>query len=112
MIAHTLRQGTGAVHMFTGEAPTTRTDGTPLAPEEISHYVRTVTSALGTEEMIVNLVAGAFSEPVAIDAVAADAYTYTYRTVDVNGLESVESEAVLLDILPPLAPPNPPIVLG
>lgn len=109
----TLRQETGATHQFKGTAPTTRADGTPLAAGEISHYERDVTSPLGdTETMDVLLVDGEFNEVVSVDALMAGTYKYAYRTVDTDGRVSADSNTVLLEVLPPLAPPNPPVAIG
>lgn len=111
-ITHSIRQGHGTIHTFTGTAPTTRADGTPLGLNEISHYVRTVTGPTGVEEMDVMLTAGSFSEPLAVDVLMPGIYTITMRTVDTDGRQSVESEVVTMEILAPLAPPNPPTMLS
>ena len=110
----TYRQGEGQLHQFTGTAPTTRTDGTPLAPGEIDHYVRFAAyrqpdgTWLAPEEMDVQLVDGAFDEIVDIDALAVGYYEYYYQTVDTGGRHSVDSASVGFDVLAPLANPNPP----
>ena len=116
-ISYSYRQGNGEVHTFKGTAPTEREDGTPLAAGEIDHYVRYVAyqAADGNwtqEQMDVALVDGSFSEPLSVDALAVGHYEVWYRTVDVNGIESKDSNSVSVDILAPLAAPLPPIVTG
>jgi len=115
------RQGTGATKTITALGPVARTDGTPLAPSEISHYLQFI-SFNGTPGVphAVNLVEdaatpeydGAFDEVIDIDSQSAGVYTYWYRTVDVNGLESPDSPTLVLEILPPLAKPLPPTGLS
>lgn len=106
-------QGENATHIFRGTAPTTRADGTDLASNEISHYIRFVEAPNGdVEQMDVLLVDGAFNEEVSADAVAVGVYTYWYRTVDTGGRQSADSITVQLDVRAPLAPPNPPAVIG
>ena len=117
----TYRQGNGEVHTVKALGPTERTDGTPLSVDEIAHYIRTLSFEGGlTTEQVVNLVEdvntpeydGSFDEQINIDDQTPGIYHYTYRTVDTGGRESVESNELILEILPPLANPAAPTVLG
>lgn len=117
--SYSYRQGGGQSHQFKGTAPTERADGTPLDPSEIDHYVRLVTRQdpvtgnwSATEHMDVQLVDGKFSEVVDIDALTLGTYAYWYRTVDTGGQESSDSDSLQMEVLAPLAAPNPPTIIG
>ena len=107
------RQGTGEVRVISATAPTTRTDGTPLSPEEISHYNWSI-SYQGEPPVVLatTLVDGKFVDVVDVDTVAAGNYTIWYNTVDTDGRISADSTILALNILPPLTAPNPPTNVG
>jgi hypothetical protein len=113
----TYRQGLGLVHRVHALGPTTREDGTPLSPDEVSHYIRILRYQDSDPiEQAVQLIEdantpeydGEFDEAVDIDSQEPGQYAYSYRTVDKDGRESKPSEVAFLEILPPLQPPNPP----
>jgi len=109
----TIRQGDGYMRTVSGEAPTTREDGTPLPLNEIAHYNFYVKFNDGpvSPPAAVLLVDGAFSEQIDIDAHEPGTYEIYYTTVDtqVPPKESVPSNSLILEILEPFkAAPNPP----
>lgn len=113
----TYRQGNGVIKRFTATQPTARTDGAVLLPSEIDHYIRFVEFNGVLETMDVFPIAETdastpqdiiFDEPINVDLIPPGDYTYWYRTVDVNGLESLDSPTVTMTVLAPLAPPQPP----
>ncbi len=127
MTTKTYRQGSGETYQVKALGPMTRTDNTPLNKDEISHYRRFLRyqdndGNNGPQlDMNVALVEdantpeydGAFDEQVHIDDQAIGTYTFWYRTVlnsvdGKPGLESANSEALTVVILPPFANPNPP----
>jgi len=117
--SYSYRQGEGLSHQFLGAAPTERADGTALDSSEIDHYVRLVTRKdpvtgnwSATERMDVQLVGGKFSEIVDIDALTPGVYAYWYHTVDTGGRESTDSDSIQMEVLAPLAAPNPPMIIG
>jgi hypothetical protein len=109
-MAEQIRQGYEHVRVITATAPTERSDGTPLDPSEISHYLWYITGAKTglVAPIAVQLVGGAFSESFDVDAADPDTYDIYYTTVDTEGRESIPSSSLVLEILPPLAAPNPP----
>ena len=106
----TYRQGDGLIHRIKGLAPTERADGTPLPAGEISHYAQFLQfdGQQPVLESAVNLVNGEFDEDIDIDSATPGIYEYWYQTVDSGGRHSVDSAKATLEILLPLAPPNPP----
>ena len=118
----TYRQGEGTTHTFSGTGPTTRADGTPLAESEVASFNLYITDSTGAVEVIndVQLLdviddgvwEGTFTATVEVDAIAAGVYTYTTTTVGTSGKESTPSNAIRIEVLPPLAAPNPPIMTG
>lgn len=121
MITEIYRQGKDAVRKVQALGPTEREDGTPLGVAEIDHYNRYLSFNGGVLlQMKVQLIEnantpeydGAFDEVIYIDDQAAGTYVYYYTTVDKDGQESAPSESITLEILPPLAVPNPPTNLA
>ena len=103
------RQGFGEIRTISAVAPTERADGTPLSAAEIERYDFYLQYEGGAiTQLPVQLVDGVFTEGVDIDTVGAGTYSIWYRTVDTDGRESIDSAVLALDILPPLAVPNPP----
>lgn len=119
------RQGEGQTKRIHALGPTTREDGTPLEIGEIDHYLRfiTYTPPGGQEgsavEQAVALVEdantpeydGEFDETLDIDSQEPGLYKIWYKTVDTGGRESRGSAIYEMNILPPLAAPNPPTEL-
>lgn len=127
MKEYQFRIGEGEVKVFKAMGPTQREDGTPLSPDEISHYNRYLRyydpadgRLVGEETVMrVELIEdastpeydGQFDEVVYIDDVAtAGVYEYDYTTVDTGARESVRSEIIRMVVLPPFALPLPPDV--
>ena len=103
------RQGFGEIRVISATAPTERADGTPLPISEIDRYDWYIEYNGGTvTQSTTQLVNGEFTEAVDVDTVGAGTYRLWYRTIDTDGRESVDSEVLSLEILPPLAVPNPP----
>jgi hypothetical protein len=112
IVAEDLRQGSGLTREVVGTPPTTRTDGTPLTLGEIQGYNWYV-GFNGTQPVntgMTQLVAGAFSDSFDVDSQTPGSYTFYYTTMDVNNLESPPSNALVINILAPLALPNPPVI--
>ena len=107
-----IRQGNGTQRTITAEAPTTRTDGTPLDPGDISHYLWTLTLQGGQPgaPIATDLVNGVFTDDFDIDSAAVGIYELSYQTVDSDGRESVPSNTLSIEVLAPLANPNPPVI--
>lgn len=117
----TFRQGTGQTKTIKAIGPTTREDGSALAVDEISHYIRYLRFENGPPiEQNVQLVEdtntpeydGSFDEEVDIDSQTPGVYEYWYRTEDTGGRQSKNSEILTLEILVPLANPRPPTGLS
>ena len=116
----TLRQGEGAVKEFSGTGPVARADGVPLDPSEVANFLLYVSYEGGPLEVVsaVDLVDttsdgvwnGSFTQPVAVDAIGAGNYAYHMTSVDTDGRESIPSNVVTLEVLPPLVAPNPPVI--
>lgn len=109
----TIRQGNAFTRTVYADAPTARADGTPLALTEISHYNFYVKFNDGpvSPPAAVQLVSGAFSEGIDVDAHEPGVYEIFYTTVDNQATpqESVPSNSLILEILAPFkAAPNPP----
>jgi len=117
------RQGEGQTKRIRALGPTTRADGTPLAIDEIAHYLRHIdymdpdgNPGAASAPQVVTLIEdastpeydGEFDELIYIDSQAAGTYTIHYQTVDTGGRESDLSAPYTMVILPPLAIPNPP----
>lgn len=107
-----LRQGEGVFRNVAATAPTERADGTPLAPGEIDHYLWTLQLEGGAtaEPIAVLLIDGQFSEPFDPDQGAPGVYNLSYQTVDTGGRTSVPSSTLTIEVLAPLAAPNPPVI--
>lgn len=109
------RKGAGFVKTIKASAPSQRTDGTPLDQNLITGYLFDMSFAGGlqVENMPVQLVNGEMTEAIHIDDYPQGVYKIRYQTTTVGfpsgGPESAWYE---MEILPPLAPPNPPIILG
>lgn len=114
-------QGNGETTRFTALGPTQRKDGSALNISDISHFIRFFeyddgSGPVAGTPMDVQLVDdantpeydGVFDEIVDVDTVGIGIYTYWYRTVDTGGRQSAESERVSIEVLPPIAAPNPP----
>lgn len=122
MTDKTYRQGEGAVHHFTGEGPTARKDGVPLAQNEVAGFNLYITDDAGAVEVVNNVQLqdttddgvwnGTFTVPVDVDSITSGVYIYHMTTMGTGGKESDPSNTVRLEILPPLAPPNPPVLTG
>jgi hypothetical protein len=116
----TYRQGEGEIKTFHGIAPTHREpsakfpDGEPLPPGDIAGYIMFAQYEDETvvETIDIQLVDGAFSEPLEVDLVSAGTWKYWFRTVGIRGLQSADSEVLTLEVLAPFAPPNPPTGLS
>ena len=111
MAIETLTQGNGFIRIIEGTAPSTRTDGAPLAPTDISHYnwYISVDGGLPAAPIATQLVAGEFTEGFDVDSQAEGVYTFYMTTVDTGGRESVPSNNLLISIVAPLvSAPNPP----
>jgi hypothetical protein len=116
---NTYRQGEGLVKTFRGTAPTYRAPDVngvikPLPPGEIAGYVMFAQHEGDSviENIDITLVNGAFSEPLNVDLVSPGMWKYWFRTVDTIGQESINSEVLTLEVLAPLANPNPPTGIG
>lgn len=122
MLDKTYRQGEGTTHTFAGQGPTTREDGTPLAENEVAGFNLHILDPNGDTEVISNVqlqdaVAdgvweGSFTATVDVDAITPGVYIYYMTTVGTGGKESAPSNSVRVEVLPPLANPNPPIMTG
>lgn len=120
MLTYEYRQGRGDVKIIKAMGPVQREDGSFLSPLAVSHYLMTVkfNGGSGTESAV-NLVDdldtveydGQFDEILVIDDHSPGTYEITYKTVDIDGLESVPSNALVITILPPFVRPNPPKVV-
>lgn len=118
----TIRQGTGIEKVITATGPDARTDGAPLGRSEVDHFEFDLSFAGGLtiDAMQVQLSDdpgtpewdGSFSESLMIDDLAPGTHTITYRTVDKGGRMSANSAPYILEVLPPLANPNPPTNLA
>lgn len=107
-----LRQGEGVTRPIGATAPTERADGTALAPGEISHYLWTLQLQGGVkaEPIAVDLVDGKFSEEFDPDQGVPGVYDLSYQTVDTGSRVSVPSSTLTIEVLAPLAAPNPPVI--
>lgn len=109
------RQGTGFVKVMSATAPTKRTDGSDLDQSLITAYLFTMefSGGLTVEDMPVQLIDGKMSEAIDIDSHEQGRYTLTYKTATVEFPHGgPASSPYVLEILPPLAPPNPPTITG
>ena len=103
------RQGKGEIRVISATAPTQRADGTALPESEISHYNWYMSYENGPVLVqATTLVDGEFTDDIDVDTVGAGVYSIWYRTVDTEGNESIDSNTLTLEILLPLAAPNPP----
>ena len=112
------RQGTGIVKTVSAIGPAARSDGTPLAQNEVAYFEFDLEyqGGLAVDSMHVTLSDnpatpewdGEFSETIDIDSQTPGVYTVRYRTVDIVGNKSINSADFVMDIKAPLAPPNPP----
>lgn len=105
-----IRQGFGTIRTISADAPTQRSDGRPLDPSEIGHYnwYMGFDGAPRTLIGAVNLVQGNFTEAIDVDSQEPGQYVLHYTTVDTEGRESVPSNILTIEIMSPLAAPNPP----
>lgn len=103
-------QGTGEQRIISATPPVARTDGATLPVEEISHYNWFMGFDGSPPELVgtTQLVNNEFTEAVDVDSTPVGLYELHYTTVDTEGRESVPSNVLVIEILPPIANPNPP----
>lgn len=103
-------QGFGYVKTLSATGPEEMNDGTPLARDEVSHFEMFMEyqGGLKIDGMIVYLSDdpntpewdGKFSEPIYIDDHEPGVYIIRFKTVDIYGRKSVESENYVMWIHP------------
>ena len=82
----------GAV-LITWTAPTTRADGSTLAPTEIDHY-----TIYETSSSVATKIKTATGLSASISGISSGMHNYTLTTTDKNGLESEQSNPISVDI--------------
>lgn len=105
------RQGYGEQRVITAIAPTTRTNGEAFdAATELNHYNFYIAYNGAPANLVgaVQLVGGAFTDTIDVDNVAIGVYDVQYSSVDLGGREGPLSAPATIEVLGPLAPPNPP----
>jgi len=110
-MTETIMQGSGLVRVFAGVAPTTRADGSALAPSEIANYLvrRKGSNGQVYPPVSATLDNGVFSYILNADSLAPLTYTITFSTVDTDGRESAPSPAVVIEVVEEVvSAPNPP----
>ena len=112
------RQGNNEQRVISATGPDQRSDGTPLEKSDVSHFEFDMEyeGGLAVDSLPVTLSDnaetpewdGTFSESIDIDSQTPGIYTIRYRTVDTEGNKSINSGDLSIEILSPLALPNPP----
>jgi len=112
-MAEQLRQGTGLIRTISATAPTHRVDGDPLDQTLITGYNFYMSYNAGPATLIgvTQLSNGVFTDDIDVDSQTPGIYDITYSTVTANFPNGgPQSPPLSLEILAPLAAPNPPTI--